>query len=285
MGDEELSPADKLKIAANFIAHAPPGQSQRVKETVDTLLDGVPIPPELMRKLHTTQYLGVKMDDDGRVVLLTPFGELPDGSFVDPVGNRSLIIDHFAEKCTGFGALPPDVEAALGASAAARASVDKAMGEYAKNPLPGAAVTTYADASGTKLTCCMASLNASLSQYWAGSYRSSWTLDTSSGALEGSIKCLIHYFEDGNVQLDDGASFKASVDVSGDVGAALAKAVKAHEAPFMEKLEDIYLNLSKDLLGALRRRLPVTKQKFDWERAGTGGVAKLGKNLQEMAAK
>ena len=46
-----------------------------------------------------------------------------------------------------------------------------------------------------------------------------------------------------------------------------------------------YLNLSKDLLGALRRRLPVTKQKFDWERAGTGGVAKLGKNLQEMAAK
>ena len=128
-------------------------------------------------------------------------------------------------------------------------------------------------------------LNASLSQYWAGSYRSSWTLDTSSGALEGSIKCLIHYFEDGNVQLDDGASFKASVDVSGDVGAALAKAVKAHEAPFMEKLEDIYLNLSKDLLGALRRRLPVTKQKFDWERAGTGGVAKLGKNLQEMAAK
>ena len=178
MGDEELSPADKLKIAANFIAHAPPGQSQRVKETVDTLLDGVPIPPELMRKLHTTQYLGVKMDDDGRVVLLTPFGELPDGSFVDPVGNRSLIIDHFAEKCTGFGALPPDVEAALGASAAARASVDKAMGEYAKNHLPGAAVTTYADASGTKLTCCMASLNASLSQYWAGSYRSSWTLDT-----------------------------------------------------------------------------------------------------------
>ena len=169
--------------------------------------------------------------------------------------------------------------------AAARASVAKAMGEYAKNHLPGAAVTTYADASGTKLTCCMASLNASLSQYWAGSYRSSWTLDTSSGALEGTIKCLLHYFEDGNVELDDGASFKASVDVSGDVGAALAKAVKAHEAPFMEKLEDIYLNLSKDLLGALRRRLPVTKQKFDWERAGTGGVAKLGKNLQEMAAK
>ena len=49
------------------------------------------------------------MDDDGRVVLLTPFGELPDGSFVDPVGNRSLIIDPLAEKCTGFGALPPDV--------------------------------------------------------------------------------------------------------------------------------------------------------------------------------
>ena len=60
-----------------------------------------------------------------------------------------------------------------------------------------------------------------------------------------------------------------------------------HEFPeeIAEKLEDIYLNLSKDLLGALRRRLPVTKQKFDWERAGTGGVAKLGKNLQEMAAK
>ena len=112
-----------------------------------------------------------------------------------------------------------------------------------------------------------------------------FTTGSTSGTLKGTVHSNVHYFEDGNVQLDDGASFKASVDVSGDVGAALAKAVKAHEAPFMEKLEDIYLNLSKDLLGALRRRLPVTKQKFDWERAGTGGVAKLGKNLQEMAAK
>ena len=62
---------------------------------------------------------------------------------------------------------------------------------------------------------------------------------------------------------------KASVDVSGDVGAALAKAVKAHEAPFMEKLEDIYLNLSKDLLGALRRRLP-SRAEVRLRRTGTG---------------
>ena len=49
------------------------------------------------------------MDDDGRVVL-PALRRIARQGFVDPVGGK-LIIDHFAEKCTGFGALPPDVEA------------------------------------------------------------------------------------------------------------------------------------------------------------------------------
>ena len=46
--------------------------------------------------------------------------------------------------------------------------------------------------------------------------RSSWTLEVSEGAasgqLSGSVACNVHYFEDGNVQLDDGTKFTQSIE-------------------------------------------------------------------------
>ena len=49
----------------------------------------------------------------------------------------------------------------------------------------------------------------------AGLWRSQWVLETrdggGSGELSGSITCNVHYFEDGNVQLDDGTKFSATV--------------------------------------------------------------------------
>jgi len=33
-----------------------------------------------------------------------------------------------------------------------------------------------------------------------------------SGQLSGSVACNVHYFEDGNVQLDDGTKFTQSIE-------------------------------------------------------------------------
>lgn len=35
-----------------------------------------------------------------------------------------------------------------------------------------------------------------------GRWRSVWTLDTSTNEVKGTLRCKVHYYEDGNVQLD-----------------------------------------------------------------------------------
>ena len=103
MGDDELDEASKLKIAANFINYSPPGQIQKVVEDVKVLLGGhVPRSTldSLMVKVNSTSFLAVDVPGEGRKVLITPFGDLGDGTFLDPQGKQRLTIDHGKQVCT-----------------------------------------------------------------------------------------------------------------------------------------------------------------------------------------
>ena len=102
------------------------------------------------------------------------------------------------------------------------------------------------------------------------------------GTLTGKVFVHVHYFEDGNVQLDDKAAFQCEVEATPDkVGAAFKAKVEECEGAFITKLEEIYSKLSEEVLQGLRRRLPVTRQKFDWDKLA---VAKLAGDLQRQAA-
>ena len=103
------------------------------------------------------------------------------------------------------------------------------------------------------------------------------------GVLTGKVVVSVHYFEDGNVQLDDKAVFQCEISATpSEVGTEFVGKVREQEQQFMTKLEDIYSNMSESVLQALRRRLPVTRTKFDWDKLA---VAKLASDLQRAAAK
>ena len=61
----------------------------------------------------------------------------------------------------------------------------------------------------------------------------------SCGALSSAqVSCNVHYFEDGNVQLDDKAVFQGEIPATPtEVGAAFAAKVSEYEQAFMSKLE------------------------------------------------
>jgi len=93
------------------------------------------------------------------------------------------------------------------------------MQKYVADHLPDATVTTYGFQRGgaLRLTCCVGRCNMNLSNYWSGLWRSSWTLEipegASSGRLTGSVAANVHYFEDGNVQLEDKTVFDQAIEV------------------------------------------------------------------------
>lgn len=108
--------------------------------------------------------------------------------------------------------------------------------------------------------------------FWSGRLLSTYVYAPAAGTLSAKLKIQIHYYENGNVQLNTLAEAK-SIPVPATAGtgsAAQAKAVLAairkHEQAYQEVLEDTYAALNDRAFKSLRRQLPVTRQKVDWDK-------------------
>lgn len=84
----------------------------------------------------------------------------------------------------------------------------------------------------------------------------------------------MHYFENGNVQLN--AAKPATLTLSSLEPRDIVRAVEKHEDAYQAAIERVYDDLSEKAFKALRRQLPVTRQKVDWDKV-TG--YKLGAEL------
>ena len=100
-----------------------------------------------------------------------------------------------------------------------------------------------------------------------GRWRSLYLYDPSSGSLEGSLKVDVHYYEDGNVRLLTTKPVAGSV--SSGSGAGLVKEIAAGEKKYQEELNRGFASLSEGAFKGLRRQLPVTRQKIEWDKVAS----------------
>ena len=101
--------------------------------------------------------------------------------------------------------------------------------------------------------------------FWNGRWRSAYTLDPTSGALRGTIKADVHYYEDGNVRM----ATSKNVDVSVGTGAeTIVREIAKIENKFQEELNRAFVALAEGSFKGLRRQLPVTRQRVEWEKIG-----------------
>ena len=88
------------------------------------------------------------------------------------------------------------------------------------------------------------------------------------------LKCDVHYYEDGNVRLTTSKPLASTAISSGPsstataVAAEIAKTIAAVEKRYQEELNRGFARLSEGEFKALRRQLPVTRQKVEWEKIG-----------------
>ncbi|KAL3902772.1 MAG: hypothetical protein SGPRY_011931, partial [Prymnesium sp.] len=224
----------------------------------------------ILKQLNTTEFASVELPS-GSKLLLTPHGEMADGGFLDPSGKQVAYVNHSKLCCDRVEPIPPPQLKAAEEAAHLRDPIDAAMRAHVDKCLPSGSLTTYGSAStsgATEIVCCVSAQAADLNNFWAGRWWGEWKLTASSeasvGQLAGIIKCNVHYFEDGNE----------------DVGGAFVKKVQKFEEEFLSKLEEIYQTLSEQVMQSLRRRLPITRTKFDWDKHT---VTKLAMDLQSQA--
>lgn len=77
----------------------------------------------------------------------------------------------------------------------------------------------------------------------------------------------VHYYEDGNVRLLTNKS--ATLSIPSGTGAGIIKEIGAAEKKYQEELNKGFTSLSEGAFKGLRRQLPVTRQKIEWDKVAS----------------
>ncbi|PHH85331.1 hypothetical protein CDD83_584 [Cordyceps sp. RAO-2017] len=254
----------QVEIVSSFVEGAPPGELADVVASIKALT--VSSSPNIVadlapafEKYNEEQLVTVKLPGSSQPVLISAHNSLGDGRYYDVESSSSFEVDHQTQKASAVQS-----HVLEGAQADLVKSTLKSLGSYVKEHFASAALGVYPIESQSKIAVVVVANKYSPNNFWNGRWRSVYVFEPSSGSLEGSIKVDVHYYEDGNVRLLTDKPVSASIP-SG-TGAGIAKEISALEKKYQEELNRGFVNLSEGAFKGLRRQLPVTRQKIEWDK-------------------
>lgn len=267
----EPTEADLVNIATNFLLNAPPGEFMEVVTDVRALLPKEAMlnntANETFKQYNTDQMIQVDAPGGTHKVLITKHGEVGEGEYLDPVGQQVLRFDHIKQEVQGArplsGEIPADMEPL-------RAAIEKQALQYVADHYPSGTATVYASKQENAILLCISSAKFNPSNFWNGRWRSEWKIPVGKSgnlALSGRIRVQVHYYEEGNVQLQTDTSKKTTAAAASDPATTAVNAVKAIvkvEQAFHQALDTSYTTMGETSFKALRRALPITHQKINW---------------------
>ncbi|KAK0708230.1 F-actin-capping protein subunit alpha [Lasiosphaeris hirsuta] len=253
-------------IVSSFVEGAPPGELADVIADIKALTLSTPsLVKELgpaLEKYSEDQFITAKLPSGSQPVIVSAHSSLGGGRYYDVESSSSFAFDHATQKASAVQSYVLE-----GAQADLVKSTLKALSPYVKEHYPSAAYGVYSIEDDSRIAIVIVANKYSPGNFWNGRWRSLYIFDPSSGALDGSVKVDVHYYEDGNVRLL--TKKPVTVSVSSGTGAGIIKEISAGEKKYQEELNRSFTSLSEGAFKGLRRQLPVTRQKIEWDKVAS----------------
>jgi len=263
----EPSQDDLVEHANRFLLASPPGEFMEVVTDVRALLPNENMinesAPRTFREYNTEQMIQVESPGHPHKVLITKYGEVADGEFLDPKGNQVILFDHIKQSVTGQrGINSGETDSGL---ESLRVAFEKAAFNYVTDHYPHGTTTVYG--KDGKIVICISAARFNPNNFWNGRWRSVWTFHD--GELQAHFKIIAHYYENGNVQLNTDTTQTTKISESGNpdaVAKAAITAIAKVEQNFQSALDTSYATMGDTTFKALRRPLPITRTRIDWSK-------------------
>ncbi|XP_040579051.1 F-actin-capping protein subunit alpha [Lepeophtheirus salmonis] len=283
MGDPQedtpvLSDTEKVRITSDFLLHSPPGEFNEVFNDVRVLLNNDTLLKEgasgAFSRYNKDQLTPVRMEGGG-YCLITEYNDLGGGRFYDARSCQSFKYDHLRKEASDYQPHTPDKE-----WEPLRAAIETEATSYTLNHFKhGICCTFIADSeeNGKSIVVCIEDHQFQPKNYWNGRWRSRWSIKLSDGEVTGLLKVQVHYYEDGNVQLVTSKEVKDTLNISAKDNSSasnLAALMERYESEYQTAISENYQTMSDTTFKALRRQLPVTRTKIDWNKIVSYSIGK-----------
>jgi len=267
--DFKVTDADKVKAAAKFLKDAPLLEFQEVHKEVKSLLGSQDLLARAMKDTvpehWETLHAPIGTGKDPPFVLLSAAGKLDDGSYACPTSNLAYTVDWAKQTASESRELTDDEQKQIGVEDEARADLVKVMTDYISDHHEGGGKGVGKFAvykKGDDYVICVHADKANKPNMWTGTYTTTATL--SGGDATFSTRIQLHYWEDGNVQLNSNWEAKAKVKTGKALAANFVKELTKHVNEYHKRLSQDFNDMSSATLKNLRRVLPITKQQIQW---------------------
>eukprot|EP01132_Coremiostelium_polycephalum_P001102 gene1102-1399_t len=269
-----------IQIATNFLLNAPPGEFNEVvsESNLDIQHVRALLPNESLlnatasdtfREYNTQQMVHASTSKGS--ILITKEGEVSHNEYIDPKGKQVVTYDHIKQTVTGSRGISGELDSEVEPY---RAAFEEEALKYCAEYYPFGVAAVYGSkvSEGFKITICISSAKFNPNNFWNGRWRSVWVCTFKPGSgqvtLNGKLQINVHYYEDGNVQLNT-ITNKSTTSPSGDASSTASNALKAigkTELNFHSSLDNSYTTMGDTTFKALRRVLPIIRTKINWQR-------------------
>ncbi|KAK5724282.1 F-actin-capping protein subunit alpha [Elasticomyces elasticus] len=248
----------KSETVSSFVQAAPPGELSNVIEDIKALAPSeVQSLEPAFKKYNEEQYTTVKLSGSSQTVIVSSYNVLDDGRYFDTASQTSFEVDHSSQTASSAQSHTLDSR-----NADAIQSLLKAFSAAATEHFPSSTVGVYPTDSDSSIAILLVANKYSPQNFWNGRWRSTYQFDPSSKSVSGTVKVDVHYYEDGNVRMSTSKKVEASSSSVEGIVREIAKA----ENKFQEELNRAFSTLAEGSFKGLRRQLPVTRQRVEWEK-------------------
>jgi capping protein alpha len=267
MADEALSNDEILRIVRHFLLSSPPGEFEDVLSDVrelvgnDELLNQGAF--EIFHTYNIEQLIPVEVPGADYKVILSKYSEIDPTHYLDPHKNQVLTVDHTRGVVTSVSSNARQDDSQVKQR---REALQNAVDAYVKDHyLSGLSCVFPSQDNSNEFIVCITASKFNEKNFWSGRWRSVYRVtyeDDRKAKVSGSMKVNVHYYENGNVQLNTSKEYGETV-TSDNIAEDVAKVLSKTEGNFQSQVDNACNNLS-ETFKSLRRRLPYTKTLFDF---------------------